>query len=129
MKTRVVAAILEQNGRLLICQRRPQDSFPLKWEFPGGKLRPGESPAKALRRELREELGFEATIGAEIERYHYRYSSGEEFELIFFEVAGFPNELQNRAFQAIRWVSRADLARYDFLEADRQLVARLAQGG
>lgn len=126
--TSVVAGILERDTRLLICQRRAEDAFPLKWEFPGGKVRAGESAAEALHRELREELSIDATLGLEIERLHYRYPAGEEFELIFFAVMSFAGEPRNRAFQDIRWVSRAELPDYDFLEADRALVTRLGEG-
>jgi len=125
--TRVAAALIERDARLLICQRRPGDSFPLKWEFPGGKVRAEESLAEALQRELREELGIEATIGQEIERLRHRYANGQEFELIFFEVSEFAGQPENRAFADLRWVQPAELAAYDFLEADRELVRRLAQ--
>lgn len=128
MKT-VVAGILERDGRLLICQRRAQDTFPLKWEFPGGKVRPGEQPAEALRRELREELGIEAAIGPQIERYRFRYPSGDEFELVFFSVADFAGEPKNCAFQQVRWVSRQELSDYDFLEGDRALIEGLLRSG
>ena len=62
----VVAALIEADGKLLVCQRRRTDSFGLMWEFPGGKLEPGETPAQALARELQEELGVEAKIGPEM---------------------------------------------------------------
>ena len=65
----VVAAVIESEGRILIGQRRAQDRHALKWEFPGGKVEPFESPRDALRRELQEELGVDAEIGPEIIRY------------------------------------------------------------
>jgi len=59
--TKVVAAVIEHQGRILICQRRRGHAHELKWEFPGGKLEAGESPEEALQRELREELAIDAT--------------------------------------------------------------------
>ena len=69
----VVAAILEREGRILVCQRTAQQSHPLKWEFPGGKVEPGELPAQALERELEEELGITAARSEEITRYEFTY--------------------------------------------------------
>lgn len=124
----VVAGIIERDARLLICQRRADDAFPLKWEFPGGKVRPGESPADALRRELREELGIEPRVVAEIARYRHRYPAGPAFELVFFAVRKFTGKPRNLVFEAVRWVAREALPRYDFLAGDRALVERLARG-
>ena len=59
----VVAAVVERDGLIMLCQRRPEVHNGLKWEFPGGKLEPGESPEQALARELWEELGIEAQVG------------------------------------------------------------------
>ena len=64
----VVAAIIVNHGKALICQRNRTDSFPLKWEFPGGKVEAGETPAQGLAREVLEELGARATIGGEFLR-------------------------------------------------------------
>ncbi|MGH9783493.1 MAG: NUDIX domain-containing protein, partial [Terriglobia bacterium] len=70
----VVAALLFDKGRVLICQRSPDGQFPSKWEFPGGKIEPGEDPKEALRRELFEELGIRAEIGAEVWRTEHQYA-------------------------------------------------------
>ncbi|TMA55606.1 MAG: NUDIX domain-containing protein [Deltaproteobacteria bacterium] len=68
---RVSAGVLTCGQRLLICQRRAQDPHPGKWEFPGGKAQEGEDDAACLRRELREELGIDATVGVELQRATY----------------------------------------------------------
>ena len=134
----VVAALIEQDGRLLICQRRRGDSFPLKWEFPGGKVRPGESLVQALARELAEELGVSAAVGRELYRTRHRYAElSEELELIFFSVELCPSSPsapldaqapRNLAFEQIKWMKPAALPQFDFLPADRELVSLLASG-
>ncbi len=136
----VVAGILRQGNRLLICQRHHSDRFPLKWEFPGGKELPGESPEQALVRELKEELGIEAEMGHLIAKTRHAYFAGasvpdrsgcltsNEFEIQFFAVRKFGGEIQNLAFEAIAWVEPQHLLNYDFLEADLELVQRIASG-
>jgi 8-oxo-dGTP diphosphatase len=124
----VAAGILIQDGRILICQRRRDGAFPLQWEFPGGKVEPGEDAATCLRRELREELAIDAEVGSEVSAFRYTYANGFEVELFFLRVTTYTGELVNQAFEQILWVDRDQLPRYDFLEADRPLVARLAQG-
>lgn len=125
----VVAALIEHNGRLLICQRRRDDAFPLKWEFPGGKVQPGETPAQALARELSEELGAAARVGPERYRTRHRYTElPRDLELIFFTAELNAALLRNLAFEEIRWERPAALLEYDFLPADRELVELLAAG-
>ncbi len=124
----VTAGILTDGERMLICQRPATAGFPLKWEFPGGKVEDGESPEACLRRELREELAIEAEVGPEIYRTEHRYPNGFAVRLLFFRVSRYVGTPMNRAFERIEWVRRADLAAYDFLEADRELVDRIAKG-
>lgn len=126
---RVVAAIIEHRGRLLICQRRRGDAFELKWEFPGGKIRRGETPRAALARELREELGVAVTLGREVFRTRHTYAErGVSVELTFFAASRpFPAP-RNIVFERIAWVWPNDLLRYDFLAADRALISRLVRG-
>ncbi|MGH9723562.1 MAG: NUDIX domain-containing protein, partial [Candidatus Acidiferrales bacterium] len=68
----VVAALIEDQGKWLVCQRRKWDTFGGKWEFPGGKVKNDESLEGALARELREELGTSAEIGVEVHRARHR---------------------------------------------------------
>jgi 8-oxo-dGTP diphosphatase len=124
----VVAALIVDGDRILACQRTRHQPMPLKWEFPGGKIEEGEQPRDALRRELEEELGIEATIGNEVARIQHRYPNGGSIELRFFEVRKYLGELENRIFREIRWVTRKELPELDFLEADRSLVNDLAAG-
>ena len=122
----VVAAVIERGGRILICQRSRDDSHPLKWEFPGGKVEPGESPRAALERELEEELAIQAHIGSEITRLTHRYPGRSPFRLLFYRVSRFSGEPVNRVFDQILWEEPARLPQYDFLEADANFIRELA---
>jgi 8-oxo-dGTP diphosphatase len=124
----VVAALIIREDKILICQRTAEQTLPLKWEFPGGKIEPGEGQEAALRRELEEELGIQATIGAKVTTIVHTYGNGNAVELHFFVVEKFEGEIQNRIFHDVRWVGRADLPQYDFLEADVSLVRDIAAG-
>jgi 8-oxo-dGTP diphosphatase len=124
----VAAGILQQDGRILICQRKPTGAFPLQWEFPGGKVEAGEDAMACLRRELREELAIEAEIGAEVSAFQYTYPNGFQVNLVFFQVSNYSGQMVNQAFEQMRWVAPQDLPGYDFLAGDRGLVARLARG-
>ena len=125
---RVVAALIVQDDKMLVCQRTRHQTMPLKWEFPGGKIEDGEQPQHALRRELEEELGIDAEIGEEIAHIRHHYKTGSSVELRFYVVREFKGEIENRIFRDVRWSSQAELPTYDFLEADRSLVQDLAQG-
>jgi 8-oxo-dGTP diphosphatase len=109
-------------------QRRKTDSHGLKWEFPGGKVERGESPAAALARELEEELGIQARIGREIVRYSHEYPKRATILLIFFNVTEFHGEPQSLAFERIVWEAPDKLPTYDFLDGDIDFVRRLASG-
>jgi 8-oxo-dGTP diphosphatase len=137
--TQVVAGILRRGERLLICQRHHSDRFPLKWEFPGGKVLAEESPEQALARELKEELGIEAEVGPLVAKVRYAYEIGtsepsggseasREFEILFFVVPRFAGEVENLAFEAVAWVEPRYFLDYDFLEADLELVRKMASG-
>ena len=124
----VVAALIVRDGNILVCQRTRHQSMPLKWEFPGGKIEEGEQPRDALRRELEEELGIQASVGEEVARIRHDYRGGGTVELRFFVVEQFLGEIENRIFRDVRWAKRADLSCYDFLDADLELVKDLAAG-
>jgi 8-oxo-dGTP diphosphatase len=124
----VAAALITRGSEILICQRREDQPMALQWEFPGGKVEPGETAEEALQRELNEELGIEARVGSLVTRIRHTYRNGGAVDLQFFAVAEFRGELVNRIFHDIRWVSLKDLPDYDFLVADRPLVRELATG-
>lgn len=113
---------------VLICQRRAGYPMEFKWEFPGGKIEPGETAEQALVRELEEELGIHAEVGAPVTRIVHNYRNGGAVDLQFFAVYRFEGELQNRIFNEFRWVPLTTLTHYDFLAADRGLIHDLAEG-
>jgi 8-oxo-dGTP diphosphatase len=120
--TTVVAALIERQGLILICQRKRGQAHELKWEFPGGKVEAGEVPSDALRRELREELAIDASIGDEITRYQFAYPGRAPILLIFFRVSEFAGVPQNLVFEKTEWVEKGRLPEFDFLEGDVDFV-------
>ena len=124
----VVAALILNKGEILIGQRKAGQRHELKWEFPGGKVEPGESPREALRRELQEELDIEATVGAEIARYEHAYRGRPPILLIFYRVSRYQGELRNQVFEQIRWENPLRFPEYDFLDGDLDFVRRIARG-
>ena len=125
---RVVAALIFQGDKILVCQRTRHQTMPLKWEFPGGKIEEGEQPRDALHRELDEELGIDAKIGQEVSRIVHEYPGGGSVELRFFAVNEYKGIIENKIFRDLRWARRSELSQYDFLEADLTLVRSLAEG-
>lgn len=132
----VVAALMlrgaagESGGgiEILICQRKPDQPMSLKWEFPGGKIEPGETPEQALARELNEELGIAAVIGRKVTRIRHKYRNGGAIDLQFFLVREFRGTLENRIFNDMRWAPLSELPGYDFLAADLGLIRDLSEG-
>ena len=126
----VVAAVIERpDRRILIGQRRKRDSSPLKWEFPGGKMEEGEGAEAALARELREELRATLVKSVELGRVQYKYPDRDEtLEIRFFAAAIANDAVEPVAFEQIAWALPRELAQYDFLAANKQLIAQLATG-
>jgi 8-oxo-dGTP diphosphatase len=124
----VVAALITRGSKILVCQRRRDDTYALQWEFPGGKIESGESPAQALARELHEELGITAAIGQELFRTSHRYrDSRTELVLIFLRAEVDPAvPLQNLVFETFEWADPSSLPHYNFLQADKEFVGLLA---
>lgn len=124
----VVAGLIERDGHVLVGQRRAGRRHGMKWEFPGGKVEPGESPRAALERELEEELAITAKIGPEIVRYEHAYPGRRPILLIFYKVEDFSGEPVNKVFEAIRWQRREELLELDFLDGDHDFIRRLLRG-
>ena len=121
----VVAAVVQRDGRYLITRRLEGTHLAGLWEFPGGKILPAEEAESALRRELREELGVDASVGELIEAVTWTYPE-KTVRILFFRcsVHGEPCPQER---QEMLWVEPADLPRYAFPAADLRLIERLAQ--
>jgi len=129
-RVRVAAAVVWRDGRLLLIQRPPDAVFALQWEFPGGKIEPGETPAEALARELREELGVSATAHEELGASIHDYRGGPRVEITFLRCTlGSYDFTPSRAAHAVRWAAPGTIAPDTVLEADREFLARLAATG
>lgn len=123
----VTAGIIRNNGRILICRRPEGKRLAGKWEFPGGKLEYGETPEQGLARELREELGFDARVGAIVDA-QAEYESGE-FLILYYNVdikSGAPEALEH---SEIKYVMPCELMEYDFPGTDAAVAGKLAAQG
>lgn len=123
----VLAAVIEEDGAFLLTRRLKGTHLAGTWEFPGGKREPGESDEACLRRELDEELGVSAEVGAEIFTITHAYAE-RTVELHFRRctITGSPKALLG---QEIRWVKREELHTLQFPEADRELIEKLRSSG
>ena len=121
-RLRVVAAVVRRGDALLVTRRPDRPGRPGQWEFPGGKVEAGEAEPDALRRELREELGCDAEIGALLLRHAHRYPDFE-VELAFYRCT-LPPGAQPLAVGVaeIAWAPEDALPSYDFLEADKAVL-------
>jgi 8-oxo-dGTP diphosphatase len=126
----VVAAVIErEDRRILIGQRRRGDTSPLKWEFPGGKIEGDEEPEVALARELREELSATLVRCVEMGRVsHVHAGVANPVEIRFYAAEIADEDIQPECFEQIAWVLPRELRDYDFLDANRVLIAQLATG-
>lgn len=125
----VAGLIVGDDGRVLLTQRRADQALPLQWEFPGGKVEPGEAPVDALARELAEELGVVARVGAIWDVLFHAYPTFDLVMLVYAcRLAPAPPP---RAVEVadLAWVAPGALDAWDILPADRPLVARLMREG
>lgn len=120
----VTAAVIEKDGKILIAQRKKGDTLGGKWEFPGGKLEPGETPEQCLRRELMEEFGVDTKIGKFIcsSKFEYKHLP---IELLVYRAAHVAGEFKLNDHDRIEWVAPSDLKKYDFSSADIPVLAFL----
>ena len=125
----VVAGLIFHGNKILVCQRHKNGPFPLKWEFPGGKIKGGESAGDALGRELREELGIVLREARPVFHTEHAYPGGPAVSLNFYLVVAHEGVVENLVFQRIDWVELGKLDQLDFLDGDRPLLARLVAGG
>ncbi len=123
-RVRVTAALIVEGGRILLARRKPGKHMGGRWELPGGKIEPGESPEQSLARELAEELAIEARVceflcGAPFDR------DGVRLELLVYRVERLAGEPQLLEHEEIRWVAPRDIKGYDLADSDRSAMERL----
>jgi 8-oxo-dGTP diphosphatase len=121
---RVLAAVLEKNGRWLIAKRKKGDRFAGLWEFPGGKLEQGETPEECLARELYEELGIRARVGRSLGSVYYS-SPGFAIELIAYRVSHPAGSFRLQDHEEVRWVSPSEVGQFALTEPDKLLLEKL----
>jgi 8-oxo-dGTP diphosphatase len=120
-----VAALIREQGRILVSRRRADQPMPLLWEFPGGKVEPGEAPEAALVREVQEELGCTVAVEGIFEVVFHAYPTFDLVMLVYAcrITAGRPQPVQ---VAAINWVTAAALPDLELLPADYPLARALA---
>ena len=123
---RVVAGVVERDGRYLITQRRETAVLPLQWEFPGGKVEQGEKDEEALQRELRERLDADFVIGRKIGEKHHTYD-GYAVVLALYAASLVPGGKMMRAKRVrdFRWVASSEFGQYQFPDADQRTMDQL----
>jgi 8-oxo-dGTP diphosphatase len=118
----VAVGIVLRNGAVLLCQRKASARYALKWEFPGGKLEPGETPEECLTRELYEELSIHASIGPLFHRQHSVYPDSGSFDVFYHHVPSWTGTIVNRVFETIDWVPWESLHTFNILEGNKEIV-------
>jgi 8-oxo-dGTP diphosphatase len=124
----VTAAVIFEEGRVLITERPVGGRHPGAWEFPGGKVEPGETPEECLARELAEELGITVSVGERLAVVRHSYPD-LVIDLIAFECRVTDGEPRDIGCAAHAWVRSRELSRYDLLPPDRELAGMLNPGG
>ena len=121
---KVVAAIIKEKDQILIAQRHSKDPLAGKWEFPGGKLEPGETPEECLVREIREELQVELEIASFYDDNIYRYNDNA-IHLLFYWAEILGGEVTPIVHDDVKWTTIKELTNFDFAPADIPIVKRL----
>jgi 8-oxo-dGTP diphosphatase len=127
MMKRVTAAILVDDGRVLITKRKSTDRFPNKWEFPGGTIEDGETPEKCLQRELKEELDIDAIIGDYVGESIYPYEH-VTISLLAYRAFWNHGDINLKVHTDFAWVTLNEIGDYDFTPADIPFVDRIRRG-
>ena len=126
----MVAAIVVENGRVLLSLRKAGTHLAGAWEFPGGKVEPGEDPREGLRRELREELGVQAMVGEIVDVTFHRYEEADKAVLLlFFAAAREPGSPEPRALEvaAVKWADASELDPALFPPADVAVLRKVRE--
>lgn len=123
---KVAAGVLFAGGRVLLCRRAASARYALQWEFPGGKVEIGETPSEAIAREIREELGVEASIGALLWHEETSYPDGGIFAVSFYLITEWAGDIVNQVFDTVEWTQPDGLAeRYEILQGNLKFCNEL----
>ena len=123
-KIRVVGAMIEKDGRYLITQRPPTASLPLLWEFPGGRVEPGETDQSALARELAEEMQIQVAVGDRVIHVEHSYEA-YDIDFCVYRCRLLSGPIRHVRVHAHRWVRPDELDQYKFPPADEKSLAKL----
>ena len=124
---RVIAAIIVNDGKVLITQRKPTDRFPNKWEFPGGTIEDGETPEECLKRELKEELDIDVDVGEYLGESVYPYEH-VTISLLAYRAYWHQGKINLKVHADFDWVTSNEIGDYDFTSADIPFVDRIRSG-
>ena len=120
---KVVAGLIFQNNKLLICQRPKFKDHPLKWEFPGGKIKKNETSEDALIREINEELSINIFNYNELISYSFNYSDlGKAVFINFYLIKNFTGKILNNFHNQLKWIEIKEIREYDFIEGDLKII-------
>ncbi len=125
----VAVGILKRENKILLCQRLSTARYPLKWEFPGGKLETNETEDECLRRELEEELSIIVRSSREYHSQAIYYPDSGNFNVKYFVVDEFSGEPRNNGFANICWIALNELELFDVLEGNREVIKLLLNDG
>ena len=124
---KVVAGLILQNNKLLICQRPNFKDHPLKWEFPGGKIKNDETNEEALIREINEELSINIINYEELFSYNFNYKDfNKKVFIYFYLVNNFSGKVLNNFHKELKWIEIKDIREYDFLEGDLKIIDHIS---
>ena len=124
---KVVAGLILQNNKLLICQRPNFKDHPLKWEFPGGKIKNDETNEEALIREINEELSINIINCEELISYNFNYKNlNKKVFIYFYLINNFSGKVLNNFHKELKWIEIKDIREYDFLEGDLKIIDHIS---
>jgi 8-oxo-dGTP diphosphatase len=122
----VTAALIEKHGKILLALRRAGKHMGAKWELPGGKIDPGETPVQALRRELAEEFSIRTEIGEYLGATRFKEGS-VDLEILLYRATPQSGTFTLREHEEIRWVNPEEVESYDLVDSDRKLFRSYLQ--
>lgn len=122
---KVAVGIIIREGKVLCCQRKKDARYGLQWEFPGGKIHPGEKARDCLKRELREELDIHTDAIEPYATHIQTYNDNGVFEVHYFLIKEYRGEVKNKVFESIRWLLPDQFDTLDFLRGNKPLLDRL----